>query len=322
MLARLTRRPFDSPDYIFELKWDGVRVLAFVEDGRVRLQGRDLQDVTDQFPELDKLPQQVRSDSAVLDGELVCFDRQGRPDLERLQRRLRRQAEGRANRGPRVHFIAFDILYINGRSVMDQPLVNRKNLLHETLSPSRLAQACEFIDADGEAFFKATCDLGLEGIMAKEKAGLYVPGERNVAWRKVKRVRESEFVIGGHAFGGEDGARFGSLLLGLYDDAGRLNYVGSVSDGFSRLEVRRLQSVIQGLHQAECPFVAVPELQKFIYWCRPGAVCRVDYGEFTPEGRLRYPVYQTLRTDKPAVDCRMLDAPGWPQTRPDGTLLG
>ena len=312
MLARLTRDPFDSPNHIFELKWDGIRALAYVESGRIRFHNRNSKDITSQFGELAGLPKQVSASEAVLDGELVSLDEEGRPSFALMQQRSKGEG-GQSIRKSPAHYIAFDLLQLNGRSVMGEPLAHRKNLLHEILQPSDLVQACEFIDTDGKAFFYATCELGLEGIVAKEKKSLYSPGKRSSSWLKVKRVRDSEFVIGGYAFGGKQKELFSALLLGLYSAQGRLVYVGQVGTGFSQAEAKGLYSRLQGLHSPRCPFTEAPDIQKFIYWCRPEAVCQVRYGEFTPEGKLRYPVYETLREDKAASDCIMVDAPGWPR---------
>ena len=321
MLARLVRYPFDSPDHIFELKWDGIRALAFIEGGRLKLQNRNLQDITPQFPELSQLPDAVTADRTVLDGELVCFDQNGHPSLVRLQQRLQRHGQSRTVRTPRVHFVAFDLLYRGGKSLMNEPLVSRKNLLHETLRPTETAQACEFIESDGTAFFQATCEHGLEGVMAKSKSGLYVPGKRSPSWLKVKRVRECEFVVGGYTFGGRRKELFGSLLLGLYDKDERLAYVGRVGAGFSQSEAKTIRAMLEELHTPDCPFAVAPSLQSFVFWCRPQLVCRVDYGEFSTGGKLRYPRYQTLRNDKPPTDCRVADAPGWPRVLPGGPEL-
>ena len=313
MLGRLTRAPFDSSEHLFELKWDGIRALAYVEDGRLRLQSRNLTDLTPMFPELSRLPEIVAFDRTVLDGELVCFDGEGRPSLTHMQQRLRRQATGRPVRTPRAHFVAFDLLYLEGIPVVEQPLVQRKNLLHEALEPTDLAQPCEFVEADGNAFFQAICDHGLEGIMAKERSSPYVAGERSDSWLKVKRVRECEFVICGYAFGGKRKELDSSLILGLHDDERSLVYVGQVETGLSPTEAKRLHTMLEELHSPEAPFADPPLLQRFVYWCRPELVCRVEYGEFSTGGKLRYPVYKTLRSDKPSADCRTVDAPGWPQ---------
>ena len=312
MLARLVRLPFDSENHLFELKWDGIRALAFIDGGRTRLQNRNLDDITNHFPELRKLASSVEGDRVILDGELVCFDDEGHPSLGRMQERIRRQEKGRTVRTPAAHFIAFDLLMVNGTSLIDEPLVQRKNILHDVLQPTKLAQACEFIESDGKDFFQATCDLGLEGMMAKEKAGRYLPGRRSPSWLKVKRIRESEFVIGGYAFGGDRRELVGSLLLGLYDERQRLVYVGHVDVNLPRVAARDVLHRLQRLHDAESPFPSSPHLSKFIHWCRPELVCRVEYGEFTVDGKLRYPVFMTLRDDKPPADCRIVDAHGWP----------
>ena len=165
----LARRPFDSPDHLYEPQWDGIRALAFVEGGRLRLLSRNSRDITSTFPELADLPSRVNAEAAVLDGELVCLDSSGHPSYTRLQERLRAPGTSLAGSVP-VHFIAFDLLYLGGRPVMGEPLVDRKALLRDLLAPNELVQACDFIQGEGEAFFQATCELGLEGIVAKEKS--------------------------------------------------------------------------------------------------------------------------------------------------------
>jgi DNA ligase D-like protein (predicted ligase) len=312
MLARLIRSPFDSASHIFELKWDGVRALAFVEGGRVRLQSRNLRDISAEFPELAGMPEAVNASSAVLDGELVIFDKDGHPSLNRLLERLKRRSRSGSDRGPHATFVAFDVLYVNGESVMNQPLVRRKAVLHKLLKPTRVVQPCEFIENDGVAFFHATCEHGLEGIVAKAKTSTYTPGKRSPHWLKIKRRRESDFVIGGYDITGRRGP-FSSLLLGLYDPAGRFRFVGEVGTGFTDAEARRIHSRLEKLHAPRCPFVNEPEIPSLVYWCEPEAVCRVEYGEITEGGLLRYPVYQGLMDDKAPEDCLIEEVPGWPR---------
>ena len=312
MLARLTRHPFDSPDHIFELKWDGFRALALIEGGRLRLLSRTSRVITSQFPEMEGLPGQVRSDGVVLDGELVCLDENNHPSFSLMQRRFQR-AVGRPGPAPPVNFVAFDLLYLRGRSVMKEPLMERKERLLDVVVPSDLVQPSDFIETEGNAFFQATCDLGLEGVVAKAKGGLYYPGRRSTDWLKIKRVRESEFVVGGYSFGGKRQELFSSLLLGLHDSAGRLVFVGSVGTGFSETEGARIYEHLKRIHTEHRPFANRPDVEKFVYWCRPEMVCQVQYGEFTEEGRLRYPIYITPREDKGLADCTLADAPGWPR---------
>ena len=191
MLGRLAREPFDSPNHVFELKWDGMRALAFIEGGELRLLSRNGRNVTSQFPELAEMPALVKSDSAVLDGEIVCLDDDGKPSFTRLQQILQSKRVTR-NRSHPAHFIAFDLLYSGGRSVMKEPLLKRKSHLRDILDPTELIQACEFIEAEGTAFFKATCDLGLKGIMAKEKSSTYLPGIRSPSALLRKNSRQSQ----------------------------------------------------------------------------------------------------------------------------------
>ena len=314
MLARLARQPFDSPDYLFELKWDGIRALAFAEGGQLRLQSRTGRVISSQFPELtEAIPKLLKVDGTILDGELVCLDQHGRPSFPRIQQRLNQKSTHVARRYP-VHFIAFDLLYSEGISLMREPLSVRKNILHEILEPDELVQACEFIESDGKAFFQATCDLGLEGIMAKEKSGLYLPGKRSPGWLKVKRVRECDFVVAGYTFGGKRKELFSSLLLGLYNENEQLEYVGSVGTGFSVSEAKEMYQDLTQLHANDCPFKTTPNIQKFIYWCRPEMVCQVEYGEFTMDGKLRYPIYLRRRDDSSPTDCTLHEAPGWPSS--------
>ena len=312
MLGRMARQPFDSPNHIFELKWDGMRALAFIEGGELKLVSRNARNITTLFPELGQMPELLKSDSVLLDGEIVCLDEENRPSFSRLQQRLQSKRVNRPRINP-AHFIAFDLLYVKGRSVMKEPLVQRKKRLNDVLEPTELIQACEFVETEGEAFFQATCELGLEGIMAKEKSSAYLPGKRSTHWLKIKRVRESEFVVGGYSFGGNRKELFSSLLLGLYDDNQNLVYVGSVGTGFSQQEAKLIYGVLQQLHIPDCPFSTIPDVKRLIHWCQPALVCQVEYGEFTVDGKLRYPIYLRHREDKVATDCNLTDAPGWPR---------
>lgn len=310
MLASLRQHPFDSPDHLYELKWDGIRALAKVEGGRTTLTDRNGRDITHIFPELSQVAVQGKGNGTVLDGEIVCMDKDGRPSFPLLQERLA-QTNTRT-RNAEANYIVFDILYLNGASVMNEPLHLRKALLNQVLPSSELVQPCAYIEREGKAFFHATCQLGLEGIVAKEKSSIYTPGKRSLSWLKVKRWRECEFTIGGYAFGGERGELFASLLLGLYNNQGMLEYVGSVGAGFTKPQAKQVYKSLSNRHTDVCPFNIQPAMQKFLFWCRPELVCQVQYGEFSTDGKLRYPVYMTMREDKAPPECTLQDAPGWP----------
>lgn len=185
MLATLVAQPFDSANHVFEVKWDGVRALAFVEKGELRLQGRSLGSITHQYPELRHLPDQVQGDGIVFDGEIVTLDGLGSPDFGRLQERMKLKDPAAialvAKRQP-VHYQIFDILYVDDQSVMEEPLWRRKNLLHHILTPNQRCQATDFVEREGVALFQAVRHHRLEGVVAKAKDSLYLPGKRTSAW--------------------------------------------------------------------------------------------------------------------------------------------
>ena len=289
MLATAAAEPFDSPDHIFELKLDGLRAITFVEGIEARVQDRRLQDVRQQFPQFADVPRRLKAKSAVLDGE--CH-----PSLPLLQERM----QGKA--GPLTYQL-FDVLYLEGASLMHLPLARRKTILHQALSPSDFLQACDFVDGEGIAFFDAAAEHGLEGIVAKEKASPYRPSERSGAWQTVKAFCADDFVIGGYAFGGgREAEPIAALLVGQY--RGReLAHLGNVSGPFPEDMARRLLSFLQPLHTPECSFAEAPRLPRFIHWCRPELVCRARFSEWTREGKLRFPLFVAVRPDVPPQEC-------------------
>lgn len=314
MLAMLGGEPFDSPARVFEIKWDGVRALAFLEAGTVRVQDRYLRDVTERYPELHHLSRQVQATGTVLDGEIVVLNEAGQPDFARLRERLTagnvEEARRLAGRAP-VTFQAFDILYYNGRSVMDHPLWRRRRLLGQAVRPGGSLAVPGYLESEGVAFFEAARQHGLEGIVAKERESGYLPGQRSRAWLKLKVHHKEEFVIGGFTYGGRlRGARTGrepfqSLLLGLYDVRGALRYVGEVSGGFVAASVQMTVQALDSAVSEQCPFREEPASQRLVFWCRPELVASVRFGEWTGQGRLRFPVFEGLRPDVPANSCRL-----------------
>ena len=307
MLAVAAPEPFDSPDKLFEVKWDGLRALGFVTGGQVRLQARNLLDVAGAFPEISAaLKKAVHADGVVVDGELVALDKGGVPQLARVMQRLQ---EPGVHRVP-VSFELFDILYLHHRSVLGEPLWRRKKLLNETVSSSAAINLCHFEEGCGTAFFKAVTDLGLEGMVAKDKHSFYYPGRRSRHWLKVKASRTAHLVVGGYTVGG--GPRrelFGSLLLGAYD--GRLlRFVGTVGGGLSGDDRKAVYANLKALHTVACPFSEPPLVQRLLYWCRPELVVQVKYGELTEGGRLRFPVFTALRPDLDARECTLAGLEG------------
>ncbi len=310
MLPSRAEEPFDSPDWLFELRWGGVRALASIDGGRVELSGQNGADLTDAYPELQALACQLSAHSAVLDGEIVAFGPAGYPDLTRLRSRLNRlvrpQAAGLLDqplpRGRSFTYQVSDLLLIDGESLLDRPLWQRKNLLHARLRPTALAWACDFVEEEGNAFFDAVCEHRLEGIIAKHKYSVYRPGRRSGSWLEIPAMAVGQFVIGGYTFGGQKKAPFDSLLLGAYQ--GRdLVYAGRAGAALSNPEGWRTERLLQGLHTPCCPFRNPPAVQQFSYWCRPTLVCQARIGERAPDGTLRFAVFIALRPDISPRDC-------------------
>ncbi len=208
MLAVPVAEPFDSPDHIFEPAWDGVRALAFIEGGRLRLQARNLDMLMGQCPEMEALPGLVSGDGVVLDGEIVTLDAAGRPSLSRLHDRLRRQSrEGpeRAARRIPATYMAFDILYWAHRPLLSEPLMRRRDVLQQVARTEGPLRVAEFVESAGVSFFQVVEQLGLEGMVAKHRDGIYLPGRRSPYWLRVRVARSGLFVIGGGDVGGGEG---------------------------------------------------------------------------------------------------------------------
>ena len=303
MLAVPAPEPFDAEDRIFEVKWDGIRALAFISSGRVRLQSRNQKDITDPFSDVAAdVGDAVHADGLVLDGELVSLDKSRLPRLQGVMQRIHGQGH-LAERFP-VSYEVFDILYKDYRPVLREPLMRRKHLLNQALSPSASIHLCHFVEREGITFFRAATDLGLEGMVAKQKNSLYIPGKRSRNWLKVKANKTGNLVVGGYTIGGGRHRKelFGSVLIGAYD-RGRLRFLGSVGGGFSKEDMTLTHSLLTQLHTKACPFVNPPQVQRLLYWCEPSLVFQVKYGELTEAGHLRFPIFTALRPDIEPKDC-------------------
>nr|MBA2530440.1 DNA ligase [Euzebyales bacterium] len=308
MLAVDGGKAFDDPAWWFEIKWDGVRALATVRrpgsggDGRSALTSRQGNDITAAYPELASLWERVLARNAVLDGEIVALDRDGRPSFQRLQRRMHvrgAEAVARAREHTPVTYLVFDLLAVDGEALIDLPLRQRAARLDEVLVPGGAVQRSATVPETGRALFAAAHQRGLEGLIAKRAGSLYRPGRRSPDWRKLKVRRSAEVVIGGWlpGEGGRTG-RLGALLLGLYD-GGVLRDVGRAGTGFDDAELARLGELLARHARDRCPFATVPAPQG--RWVDPVLVCEVSYREVTQAGKLRHPSYEGLR---PGVDPR------------------
>ncbi|HTE86573.1 MAG TPA: non-homologous end-joining DNA ligase [Dehalococcoidia bacterium] len=315
MLASLVAEPFDSARHLFEVKWDGMRVVAFIENGQTRLQSRNEHDVTVFFPELGTLPKQLAGRRAIIDGEVVSF-RDGKPSFAQLQYRLGiRDGLASSSRAVRadVSYQAFDLLYLDDRELLRLPLEDRKALLSEHFGVGDYAQPCDFILEHGRDFMGAIEQQGLEGMIAKDRTSQYTPGKRSAAWQKIKVRRSGDFVIGGYTFGAGYRSRyFGALMLGIYDERGALQFVGTVGGGFTDTLMRELTPILEKFQSPDRPFAELPKIERFSFWCIPRLVCKVTYAEFTDQRRLRFPIFESMRPDVDPVDCTFAALGGEP----------
>jgi bifunctional non-homologous end joining protein LigD len=305
MLAKAGVLPAETGRWAYEIKWDGVRALAYSRPGELRLQSRNLIEITGQYPELNRLNDALSSHTAVLDGEIVAFDEEQRPSFEVLQQRMNVSSKAHAKRLARsvpVTYVIFDLLWLDGHSLMGLPYLERR----ERLAALRLAgptwQTPGHLTSDGPAVLKASKEQGLEGIVAKRLDSTYQPGRRTGTWVKVKNVTSQEFVIGGWLPGeGRRKKRIGALLLGVHDEEGELRYVGRVGTGFSEGELERLAESLAALERRTSPFTAGEPPPRGAVFCEPTLVAEIEFREWTKRGSLRAPSFKGLRADKPAA---------------------
>ncbi len=299
MLSHIGDQIPSNKDWIFEIKWDGVRAFAIVDENGTRFVGRQGSAMNKQYPELMKLHESVRARVAVLDGEITTLDEQGRPSFQRLQNRIMVEdasaAAQYARKLPAVYF-AFDLVYLDGYDLRGTPLVERKRMLRMILDPHPAVKYSEHFDVTGEQLFELARAQGLEGIVAKRAQSRYV-GARSKDWLKFKVYAEQEFVLCGYATGERD--YFGGLILGAYQDDGQtLHFCGTVGTGFDRKMIEHIFKQLQPLRTEVCPFPAVPVLNGPGVWIKPELVCTVRYHSWTSDERLRTPIFVAMRPDK------------------------
>ncbi|MHB8846318.1 MAG: non-homologous end-joining DNA ligase [Nitrospirota bacterium] len=292
MFASVAREPFDHPDWIYEVKWDGYRAVAEIRDATVSLYSRNGVSFNKRFSPVAEALRKYGSD-AMLDGEIVVVDDQGLPDFQSLQ-------HYQAGSGHLLYYV-FDLLYFRGHDLTGLPLVRRKEILQRTLPSLPGVRFSDHVGREGVLFFKAAREKGLEGIIAKHSQSTYEPGSRTRQWMKVKTTQTQEGVIAG--FTGPGGSRkyFGSLVLGAYE-GGTLVSIGSVGSGFSAKDLQTIRERLDPLVRSECPFSAEPETNAQVTWVRPDLVCEVSLAGWTGDGSMRQPVFLRMREDKAAGD--------------------
>ncbi len=312
MMACLGNAAPQGPDWVYEIKWDGFRSICFVGppqdsrslepgSGRVRLRSRNNNSFDALFPELQALPEYLQADTAILDGEVVCVDAQGRPSFELIQGRtgMNGGEAVREGREAPVVLFAFDLLYLNGYDLRQVPLVERKRVLHSILKPSALVRYSEHFTGNPKELLGAAKQNGLEGIMAKRGSSLY-ESRRSPSWLKIKNVNQQEFVICGWLEGERSG--FGSVVLGYYDGR-ELKWAGNAGTGFSQRGVAEILARLKPLETPKAPFKEIAAEIRSAHWVRPELVCTVKFQTWTRDGRLRAPVFLGLRGDIEAADC-------------------
>lgn len=325
MLAGAGTLPAREQGWSFEVKWDGVRAIAYAQPGRLRLDSRNLREITPGYPEVRGLLADLGMREAVFDGELVAFDDAGRPSFERLQRRMHVTAPNAVRRlsaSTPVVYAIFDLLFLDGRSLMGRPYTERREAL-EALGLSGPAWRVPAAHARrGRQLLAATAAQGLEGIMAKRSDARYEPGRRTGAWVKIKHTRRQELVIGGWIPGeGRRSESIGALLMGHYKD-GRLRYAGRVGTGFTDRTLSQLTALLAPLRRDDPPFDPVPKLPREAQFAAPELVAEIEFREWTSEGMMRAPSYKGLRDDRPAIEVMREDRPVTVATEPGEAVSG
>jgi bifunctional non-homologous end joining protein LigD len=292
--------------WAYEIKWDGVRAIAYVEGGRVRLASRRARNITPTYPELARLGRALGTHDAVLDGEIVAFEG-GTPSFQRLQRRMNLASEAQVRRIASqvpVVYIIFDVLFLDGHSLLGLSYEDRRKLLAKLELSGDAWQSPAHHVGDGEAMLAAARAQDLEGIVAKRLDSTYLPGRRSQAWVKVKNKRTADVVVGGwlEGEGGRSG-RLGALVIGIPDDDGVLRYAGRVGTGFTETELARVKRLLDDLAADASPFTG-RQPPKGTHFVAPRLVARVDFTERTNAGTLRQPSYKGLRDDVAPEDVR------------------
>jgi bifunctional non-homologous end joining protein LigD len=305
MLATLVDEPFNSAEWLYEVKWDGYRALAYLEDGSVRLVSRNQNDLTGEFGELQEFANRIKAKTAIVDGEICALDEEGRPSFSLMQQRSGFTEGGKrlgaAKRSIKIVYYAFDLLYLDGYLLFRVDLEQRKELLAGQIAASDRVRYSEHFD-DGLKLYEAAQSRGLEGIVAKRRKGCYLQ-KRSREWLKMKITRRQECVIGGYT--DPKGARehFGSIVLGLHDDQGRLIHVGNAGTGFNEENATDLWRRMKKLETDKNPFFNQVEASRRVHFLKPELVAEIKFTEWTHERKMRAPVFLGLRFDKSPREC-------------------
>ncbi|MCM4157754.1 DNA ligase D [Gramella sp. AN32] len=288
MLATTSKEIFNDPNWIYELKWDGYRLIANIDNGKVSIHSRNGISYNAKFPNLVKDLEQIPQD-VILDGEVVVLNKNGLPDFQALQN-YDEHTEGS------LQYYVFDMLYLNGHSMLDLPLLQRKSLIPDVLEGLDLSMYCDHIEGMGTVFYQKAIDAGMEGVIAKQADSTYSPGYRSEKWLKIKSQESAEVLICGYT--DSKGSVFGSLILGMFEND-ELKYVGNCGTGFSSKTQKEILKKLKPLAIEKSPFDEKVSLKGRVpNWTKPEVICEVSFSEWTKTGRMRHPVFKGLREDK------------------------
>jgi bifunctional non-homologous end joining protein LigD len=313
MLAESVEKAFDGADWLFEIKWDGYRAIAFIDGGKVRLVSRNQNDLTPRYPELKDMAKFVPAKTAILDGEVVALDGDGKASFSLMQQRTGFRPGGRravGNADVPVLYYAFDLLYLDGSDWRRVPLEERKRKLASMLVTGDAVRFSDHYENHGKALFEMARQKGLEGIVAKKRASFYEE-RRSREWLKIKIRHTLEAVVGGYTEPEGSRAHFGSLVLGLYDKKRRLIHVGQAGSGFDQRSLDEIWKVLKKLETEKNPFFGEVEALRKVFWVKPELVAEIEFAEWTggtSDGsgpKLRAPVFLGLRDDKNPKECRL-----------------
>jgi bifunctional non-homologous end joining protein LigD len=323
MLARLSELPRDDDGWAVEVKWDGIRAIAYCQPGRVQLQTRNLNDVSVQYPEVRRISRALGAHDAVLDGELVAFDENGRPSFERLQQRIHNTDENVVRRRMKTHpvvYVIFDLLHLDGEDLTCEPYARRRELLEGLELSGEAWQTPGHSVGHARELLAASKEQGLEGVILKRLDSVYCPGKRTGTWLKVKNVSRQEMVIGGWTPGeGRRKEHLGALLVGYFErDGGKpvLRYAGKVGTGFKAADLTAIAARLAPLARKTSPFGTGPKPPKGAQFVEPRLVAEIEFRELTKEGILRHSAYKGMREDKAADEVVLEQA-----TDPEGESL-
>jgi bifunctional non-homologous end joining protein LigD len=291
MMAKSVKEPFDSPDWIFEVKLDGYRGIAvFDAAGKPHLWSRNGLPLEQKFPAVATALSKLKLRSTILDGEVVAVDENGIPRFQLLQRFQKQPT------APTLYYI-FDILWSEGANITAKPIMYRRWVLERTIKPTAGIQVGSYVEGEGKALFDLTKEKGMEGIIAKRKDSIYHPGKRTSDWLKIKARLQQEFVVGGFTEGKGNRKNLGALLLGAYRN-GKLHYFGHSGSGFTEKGIQDALKRMKPLFTEKSPFENPPRVPEKIQWVKPKLVCEVTFAEWTDDEQMRQTVFLGWRDDK------------------------